>query len=319
MGIALDNKVLDLRKPLKFDSDLTVAVWMVTYNHEKYIAKAIESVVNQETKFKYKLFIGEDSSLDSTAEICESYAYQYPEKVELVKNTSNLGPLKNAIQIYQKCIDSKARYIAILEGDDCWTNHQKLQKQVQVMEKYPEASMVIHNAIDIRNNKKKSIVEGFQTGFVPSDLIIQKKMKIPTLSHLFRNELFIFNPLFEQVMKSTGHAWAMGGDRYIQLQMAVRGRVYYIDEIMGEKNTLDTGSIKQIEEKRLEAFKAKYTANYLMMKGYAIEDNPFVNIYLSKIAFKVFKISYLQSWSFCFKSLKHLIKYVSSPRTTAGN
>lgn len=316
--MALDNKVLGLQKPLKFDSGLTVAVWMVTYNHEKYIAKAIESVINQETKFKYKLFIGEDNSLDSTAEICEFYANEYPDKIELVKNTSNLGPLKNAIQIYQKCIESKAQYIAILEGDDCWTDHLKLQKQVQVMENYPEASMIIHNAIDIRNNKKRSIIEGFQTGFIPSNLIIQKKMKIPTLSHLFRNELFIFNPLFEQVMKSTGHAWAMGGDRYIQLQMAVRGRVYYINEIMGEKNTLNTGSIKQIKAKRLEAFKAKYNANYLMMKGYDIEDNYFMNIYLAKIAFKVFKISNLQSWSFFYKTLKHFTKYVGSSRQTGG-
>ena len=52
------------------EDQITVAVWMVTYNHEDYISRAVESVMDQKTNFKYKLFIGEDYSTDNTREIC---------------------------------------------------------------------------------------------------------------------------------------------------------------------------------------------------------------------------------------------------------
>ena len=52
------------------EDQLIVAIWMITYNHENYIAQAVESVMMQKTNFKFKLFIGEDFSTDKTREIC---------------------------------------------------------------------------------------------------------------------------------------------------------------------------------------------------------------------------------------------------------
>ena len=90
-----------------------VAVFMVTYNHEKYIGQAIKSVLMQRTTFPIKLFIGEDCSTDQTASICLKYKQENPEALEILLNKQNIGPIKNAMQIYSACFSSGAKYIAM--------------------------------------------------------------------------------------------------------------------------------------------------------------------------------------------------------------
>ena len=61
-----------------------VSVCMTTYNHEPYIAEAIESVLAQQTSFGVELVVGEDCSTDRTAAICREYAAKYPDRIRLV-------------------------------------------------------------------------------------------------------------------------------------------------------------------------------------------------------------------------------------------
>lgn len=126
-----------------------VAVWMVTYNHEIFIEQAIESVMIQETNFEYKLFIGEDCSTDSTRGICEKLKEKYPNKIVLYFNDKNLGGNLNALQIYKQCFESGAKYIALLEGDDYWTDPLKLQKQVDFLEVNPDYGICFHKVEEI--------------------------------------------------------------------------------------------------------------------------------------------------------------------------
>ena len=60
-----------------------VSVSILTYNHEKYISHAIESVLKQETDFEYEIILGEDESQDGTREICIEYARRYPDRIHL--------------------------------------------------------------------------------------------------------------------------------------------------------------------------------------------------------------------------------------------
>jgi glycosyltransferase involved in cell wall biosynthesis len=126
-----------------------VHVWMVTYNHEKFIAKAIESVLCQRTTFKFKLIIGEDCSTDNTREIVLHYARQYPNQIHAIFNEQNLGGNKNARQIYRACT---AKYVALLEGDDYWIDETKLQKQVDYLEKNPQFSMCFSDSLVVDAN-----------------------------------------------------------------------------------------------------------------------------------------------------------------------
>lgn len=120
-----------------------VAVWTLTYNHEKYISQAIESVIMQKTNFHFTLFIGEDCSTDNTRKICIKYANKFPNKIKLFLNEKN-DIKKNAKTIYDACSSSGAKYIAMLEGDDYWTDPYKLQKQVDFLEANQDYSLCCH-------------------------------------------------------------------------------------------------------------------------------------------------------------------------------
>ena len=106
---------------------MKVSIAMVTYNHEKFIAKALDSVLMQRTDFDYEIVIGEDCSSDNTRNIVIEYKRRYPDNIVLFLNEKNLGMYGNCSQVFQAC---QGEYIAVLEGDDYWTSPDKLQKQV---------------------------------------------------------------------------------------------------------------------------------------------------------------------------------------------
>lgn len=114
-----------------------VSVCMTTYNQEKYIAEAIESVLTQRTTFPVQLVIGDDCSTDGTVYICQGYASKHT-NIKLLAHRCNIGLSRNLSLVWQEC---KEKYIAMLEGDDLWSSPDKLQRQVELMEQHPEYSM----------------------------------------------------------------------------------------------------------------------------------------------------------------------------------
>ncbi len=123
---------------------LACAVWMVTYNHEHFIAKAIESVLSQKTKYSFRIYLGEDRSTDNTARICENFASRFPDKIVLVKSEMNMGAKANGIRTYNACFASGAKYMALLEGDDFWNDINKLERQLNFLESNPDYSVCFH-------------------------------------------------------------------------------------------------------------------------------------------------------------------------------
>tara|TARA_R110002012_G_scaffold78937_1_gene201073 strand:+ start:60143 stop:61033 length:891 start_codon:yes stop_codon:yes gene_type:complete len=116
---------------------------LLTYNQEAFIAQTIESIMGQITDFDYQLVIGEDHSPDSTRTICERYAKQYPDNIKLLPNLgSNVGLIANYMRTIKEC---DGKYIAICDGDDYWTDTQKLQNQVDFLETNPSCSIVYSN------------------------------------------------------------------------------------------------------------------------------------------------------------------------------
>ncbi len=115
-----------------------VSVALITYNHEQFIAQAIESVLMQETAVVVELVIGEDCSTDGTRRIVQAYTGKYPNVIRALLPETNLGMARNYEAVRQAC---RGKYIAWLEGDDYWRTPQKLQKQVALMEANPHYSM----------------------------------------------------------------------------------------------------------------------------------------------------------------------------------
>jgi len=118
-----------------------VSVAMITYNHEKFITKAIESVLMQEADFTVELIIGEDCSTDKTRHIVIDYARKYPNVIRALLPEHNLGPTKNSTDVDNVCC---GKYIAFLEGDDYWLDSQKLKIQVEWLEKESSCMICAH-------------------------------------------------------------------------------------------------------------------------------------------------------------------------------
>jgi glycosyltransferase involved in cell wall biosynthesis len=115
-----------------------VSVAVITYNHERFIAQAIESVLMQETALAVELVIGEDCSTDDTRRIVQAYAAKYSNVIRALLPEKNLGMARNYKAVWRAC---RGKYVAWLEGDDYWRTPQKLQKQVALMEANPHYSM----------------------------------------------------------------------------------------------------------------------------------------------------------------------------------
>ena len=134
-GDPMDIPCIETSDPEKLCKHPVVSVHMITYNHEPYIRQAIEGVMMQQTDFEFELVIGEDCSQDKTREICFEYQKKYPDKIRVLwwhENVSKFGG--NGRRNRAHC---RGEFIAMCEGDDYWIDPLKLQKQVDVMRKYP--------------------------------------------------------------------------------------------------------------------------------------------------------------------------------------
>ncbi len=105
-----------------------VSIVMPSYNTGKYIAEAIESVINQTYK-NWELLIVDDCSTDNTDEIVEPYLTDA--RIKYFKNKMNSGA---AVSRNKALRESKGKWIAFLDSDDLWLPY-KLEKQIKFMEK----------------------------------------------------------------------------------------------------------------------------------------------------------------------------------------
>ena len=107
--------------------DPLVSVVMTTYNHEPYIAQAIEGVLSQETDFPMELIIGEDCSTDRTREIVLEFQRRYPEMIRVLLSEKNVGMHEN---FRRTALAARGKYMAFCEGDDWWHRRDKLKIQI---------------------------------------------------------------------------------------------------------------------------------------------------------------------------------------------
>jgi len=133
-----------------------VTIACITYNHSKYIEQALDAFLSQEVNFKYEIIIHDDASTDNTQKILKRYKNKYPEKIQLVLQSENQyqrGVTK--IFYYGIFTLAKGKYIATCEGDDFWTDKNKLQKQIDFLETNPDYNFSLGQVI-IKNEITQS-------------------------------------------------------------------------------------------------------------------------------------------------------------------
>jgi glycosyltransferase involved in cell wall biosynthesis len=128
-----------------------VSVCMITYNHEEFIAEAIESIIAQKTHFEFELVIGVDFSSDSTRALALAFKNKYSEKIKLLLHDCNIGMSDNFSKTFFAC---NGEYIALCEGDDYWTDPFKLQKQIDFLQSTAKATICWTRYQILDSNKK---------------------------------------------------------------------------------------------------------------------------------------------------------------------
>ncbi len=247
---------------------MMVSVCMITYNHEKYLKKAIDGVLMQKTNFEFELIIANDNSPDATISIVNEYITSHPNgyKIKFLNNETNLGMMPNFINAIENC---NGKYIALCEGDDYWTNENKLQKQIDFLEKNRNYTICFHK-VNIDNNN--AIIEDTITKKVDSKTTIYNLAKgnyIHTCSVVYRNYLFDSFP--DYFYK------APVGDYFLHLLNSRFGKIFCINELMANYRVHDTSywSSKKQEERSkiwiefLEGIKPNFNKrvqNYLQIQ-----------------------------------------------------
>ncbi|MBO4452718.1 MAG: glycosyltransferase [Clostridia bacterium] len=123
--------------------EITVTVWLSTYNQAPYVREALDSILMQKCDFRYELIAADDASTDGTQDIIREYAEKYPDIVKCFFTDHNVGGCQKLVN----CIDGglfRGRYLAYLEGDDYWIGEDRLQVLVDFLEQHPEYSRVSH-------------------------------------------------------------------------------------------------------------------------------------------------------------------------------
>ena len=210
---------------------MKVSVSLITYNQEKFIALAIESVLRQKTNFDFEIIIGEDESADNTRDIVIDYKNRYPDKIKVILNSRDNviyinGKPTGRWNFINNLKNVRGQYIALLEGDDYWTSPYKLQKQADFLDQNPECSMCFHDVqivseegelISIQSPRKKKRI------YTLKDLL--KGNFIYTCSVMYRRGLFKEFP--DWFYKTPLADWPL------HILNAQHGDIGYISEVMG--------------------------------------------------------------------------------------
>ncbi len=181
------------------DYDPFVTVRITAYNHEEYIASAIESALSQETEYPFQIFIHDDCSSDNTAKIIRDYQEKYPHLINAIYETENQYS-KHDGSLERITIENlKGKYVAICEGDDYWIDNKKLQKQIRYMEEHDDCSLTFTNGMrfDVKTGQFGPV---FTT---PEEIESSKQNQVITMANC---TMFWFPPTASYVFRIKDYA-----------------------------------------------------------------------------------------------------------------
>ncbi|PTQ96686.1 glycosyltransferase involved in cell wall biosynthesis [Mucilaginibacter yixingensis] len=224
---------------------IVVSVCCITYNHENFIRQAIEGFLMQKTNFLFEIIISDDCSTDNNREIINTYIEQHPGKIRLLTSATNTGSHKNMI----RCIGAaKGSYIAKCEGDDYWSDPDKLQKQVDFLKRNPNYVICCHytRVIDVKGNTIHVEPDPKPLKYSFLDLLIGKQVETKTATILYRN-----TPAVNKIFSEPWYLSCFAGDKFFKL-WATRNTglsIYVMPEVMSCYRNHPGGIWSMIDDK----------------------------------------------------------------------
>jgi glycosyltransferase involved in cell wall biosynthesis len=202
-----------------------VSVCLITYNHERYIARALQGVAEQQTDFPFDIVIGDDASSDGTRDAVVEFVEGAGVPCRLLPEEGRLGITRNLGRTLDAC---QGDYVALLEGDDYWTDRQKLARQVRLLDRDPGVAACFHSVCTVDDEGRQTPARPWprlrRSRLSVDDLLVRGNF-LPTSSVVFRNRLFGSLPgwYFDH--------WI--GDLPLHALNALHGCLAFIDAAMG--------------------------------------------------------------------------------------
>ncbi len=294
-----------------------VSVCCTTYNHEPYIAEAIEGFLIQETDFPFEILIRDDCSTDNTASIVKEYADKYPKLIKPIyekENTFSKG-VKPMPQLYKI---AKGKYFALCEGDDYWTDPLKLQIQVSFLKKNKDYKLSFHLASELIDGEENIplVLKDGKMFYSTQDIINCDFHFVQTNTMVFRRDA-LDNLDFDLLNNSPV------GDVWIRIAASIPSGAIFINKVMGVYRVQSSGSWSEsmnndnlfldYVEKMLASidhFDAYWDFQYT--KEFKSYKNKFIEVVLKKNTFDINKKSiffrkYIESISPINRLKWHLI------------
>jgi len=212
---------------------MKISVLVTAYNHEKYIAQALDSVLMQQVTCDVEIVVGEDASTDRTREIILDYERRYPGRIRVLlrdrvdaerERALGLGGKTNFMQTLKAC---DGQYVALLDADDYWTDVRKLQKQFDFMESNPDFAICFHNVTAFYEDGSKApenLCPPDQAEVSTVERLLSGNF-IPSCSAMFRGGLVTEFPDWYSTLKI--------GDWPLYILEAQHGKIRYLNKIMG--------------------------------------------------------------------------------------
>ena len=210
-----------------------VSVSVLAYQHVRYIARALDSVLAQRVDFPLEIIVGDDYSTDGTRELLKDYERRYPDTIFAIYHPRRYDCIPGRINNLTNLYACRGTYIAMLDGDDYWTDPDKLQRQVDYLDAHPEVAITFHDVMILTEGDSgtpprrfSEVVAYLQSGrreFSHTDITL--KWFTPTSSLVYRNHLLgELPPYFWQVISA---------DHILLMLLSQHGNLYYFPEAMG--------------------------------------------------------------------------------------
>lgn len=209
-----------------------VSITCTAYNHEKFIRDTIEGFLIQKTTFPFEILIHDDASTDNTAEIIKEYELKYPDLIKPIYQKENQLSKGISITLNYNLPRAKGKYIAMCEGDDFWTDPDKLQKQIDFLESNSDYSLCVggYKSVNVHTKEEEEVIkipngvikdnEGYT--FTLSDT--RNNWITKTLTLVFRNK--------SEILKQLGQYKSIR-DVHLIYHILKTGKGYYFTEVMG--------------------------------------------------------------------------------------
>jgi len=209
----------------------------MTYNHRPYLRQCLDGFVMQKTNFDFVAVVHDDSSSDGTAEIIMEYAKKYPDIIKPYFEEQNLyskGDGSLLMKMDELVSSYQPEYIAFCEGDDFWTDPEKLQKQVYILDADESLMAVVTDTaiVDMHGKvltpKRGHVIPCEKEGrYNLRDFFTEPTHKYPTASVIYRN---VHEKAIQEKLRQTENAFL--GDWTKWICFHIFGDFYYIDKPM---------------------------------------------------------------------------------------